>query len=44
VTGLGTVQTVFDESPCLTGVVAIDDSTLRVTESCTGRLIELTRM
>ncbi len=53
VDGSGTVRTIYGAQPrdtfpasvtrCLTGVAAIDDATVQVTDGCTGLLVELHR-
>lgn len=53
VDGTGNVQTIYGSAPrltfpasvtnCLSGVVAVDDVTVRVADSCTGLLVELVR-
>jgi len=53
VDGEGPVQTIYGAPPrdnfpasisnCLTGVAVVDDTTLRVTDVCTGLLVELVR-
>jgi cysteine-rich repeat protein len=54
VDGSGPVATIYGEPPrdtfpssvtrCLSGIVVLDDHTVRVSDSCTGMLIDLARM